>query len=287
MTNPGNAIGTNAAYSGRTSVNAFNDILSALSRGVVSGWECKPSSGLTVELGGSGGVRDVAIAEDNAGNKTSINNISGSPVQVTLSAAPGANSRIDAIVAYVDSPTNGSADKADNPDVCGIIPVSGTVASSPSDPTDSQIRAAITSDGANGTSAYYAILATVKMNANLSNITNNEITSKLSYLAGKKVTSENVDWSNIPRIVTVGSYKQNLPANQGFDGVNYNVSIPTQPDTNYEVLFSIKTEHAFDLSVVYVSVSSKTTSSFTFNMRNGSSSSSHEVEVSYMVVRQG
>ena len=75
MTNPNNAVGTNGAFGGRTSVNAFNDGLASYSAGIMSGWACEPSSGLTVVLGGDGNTRDVAIAEDNAGNKTTINNI--------------------------------------------------------------------------------------------------------------------------------------------------------------------------------------------------------------------
>lgn len=162
MTNPDNAIGTNAAYSGRTSVKAFNDVLSAFTPGIVSGWNCQVDSGLTVNLGGSGYIRDVAIAVDNAGNKTSINNITaGTEVAVTLDSAPASDSRIDAIVAYVDNPPQGVATTADNPGTCGIIPVSGTVSADPQAPDENAIRTAITSDGASGTTAYYVVLATV------------------------------------------------------------------------------------------------------------------------------
>ena len=81
MTNPNNAIGTNAAYGGRTSVNAANDNLALYtSRGVVSGWTLSPDTGMTISVGGASDVRDVAVAEDAAGNRTTINNISGTPV---------------------------------------------------------------------------------------------------------------------------------------------------------------------------------------------------------------
>lgn len=160
-TNPNNAVGTNAAYGGRISVKAFNDNLSAYTSGVLSGWACSPSSGLTVSLGGDGTTRDVAIAEDPAGNKTTINNISGSPVNVTLDAAPASNSRIDLIVAYVTNPPEGTETIADNPEACGIIAVKGTPAASPVIPNDTTIRSAITSDGSSGTTAYYVILAQI------------------------------------------------------------------------------------------------------------------------------
>ena len=94
MTNPNNAIGTNGAFSGRTSPNALNDILGAFSKGIVSGWTCSPKTGMTVQLGGSASTRDVALAEDNAGNKLTIDNRSGAPVEVTLGGAPSTNNRI-------------------------------------------------------------------------------------------------------------------------------------------------------------------------------------------------
>lgn len=161
MTNPNNAIGTNAAYSGRTSANAFNDVLSVLSRGIVSGWACAPDSGMSVVLGGDGTTRDVAIAEDNIGNRTTINNISGSPVSVTIATAPVTNSRIDLIVAYVDNPPEGSSTITDNYEACGLITVQGVPAATPLVPEDGDIRTAITGDGASGTTAYYVVLAQV------------------------------------------------------------------------------------------------------------------------------
>lgn len=177
MTNPNDAIGTNAAYGGRTSTNAFNDNLAAFSRGVLSGWDCTPNAGLTVSLGGDGYNRDVAIAEDNAGNKTTINNISESPVNVTMAAAPASNTRIDVIVAYVDNPATGNSSEADNPDACGIIPVSGTPSVSPVAPDDGAIRSAITADGASGTNAYYSILAYVTIASGTTDITSGDIAS--------------------------------------------------------------------------------------------------------------
>ena len=191
MTNPNNAVGTNAAYGGRTSVNAFNDDLSAYSRGVLSGWACAPSSGLTVALGGNGTTRDVAVAEDVTGNKTSINNISGAPIEVTIDAAPASNSRIDVIVAYVDSTLQGSATVTDNYGVCGLITVSGTASSSPSAPSESAIRSAITADGAAGATAYYVVLATITIASGTTDLT----TSNISAGDEAKITSDKVDFT--------------------------------------------------------------------------------------------
>lgn len=176
-TNPNNAIGTNAAYGGRTSANAFNDILTGFSRGILSGWVCSPNSGLTVSLGGSGTTRDVALAENNTGDKVTINNISNAPVDVTIGAAPASNSRIDAIVAYVDNPPQGTSTVADNPSACGLITVAGIAASTPTAPSDSSIRTAITADGASGTTAYYVVLAYVTIAAGTTDIDADNISS--------------------------------------------------------------------------------------------------------------
>lgn len=192
MTNPNNAVGTNAAYGGRTSANAFNDGLSAFTRGIMSGWACVPSSGMKVTVGGTNGVRDVAIAEDNDGNRTTINNISGSPIEVTISAAPGANTRIDTIVAYVDNPPQGTSTIVDNYEACGLIVVDGTASSSPTAPDESAIRTAITADGASGTTAYYVVIANVTVENGTTDITSNEITAGNSAYGATAIYSNSI-----------------------------------------------------------------------------------------------
>lgn len=215
MTNPNNAVGTNAAYGGRTSVNAFNDDLTIYSRGILSGWSCSPKSGMTVQIGGNGSDRDAAVAEDNAGNKTSINNISGSPIDVTIPAAPATNNRIDLIVAYADNPPSGTSTVVDNPAACGIIVVSGTAASSPTAPTNATIRSAITADGASGSTAYYVILAQIRVGTGVTTIGSGVITQgdvvKSYATAGDEtvgtdslqdgaVTSDKVDYATFSRM---------------------------------------------------------------------------------------
>lgn len=217
MTNPNNAIGTNAAYSGRTSVNAFNDDLAAYSRGILTGWNCQVGTGLTVMLGGGHSVRDVAIAEDNAGNKTTINNISLDEVPVTLDTAPGANSRIDAIVAYVDNPPQGSSSTADNPEACGIIPVAGTPAVDPQAPDDNAIRTAITADGASGTTAYYVILAKITVSTGTTDLIPGYIEQgdkavlNANQIADGSITSSKIDFTTLT-ILTGNSNIITLPA---------------------------------------------------------------------------
>lgn len=170
MANPNNALGTNGAYGGRTSVNAFNDVLGAFnSRGILSGWGCVPSSGLTVEIGGNGSVRDVALAEDNVGNKTTVNNISQAPIPVVMPAAPANNSRVDSIVAYIESSPSTNAE-TDNYSAVNLLVVSGNTGTTPSAPSENEIRTAITADGASGSTAYYVVLANITIPAGTTDI---------------------------------------------------------------------------------------------------------------------
>lgn len=172
MTNPNDSVGTNGAYGGRTSVNALNDVLASFTgRGVLSGWGVTVSSGMTVNVGGSAGVRDVAIAEDNAGNRTTVDNRSSSPIPVTLSAASASSTRIDCIVAYVNNPATVLVTTIDNPGACGIIAVNGTTSA----PNDAAIRSAITADGGTGSTAYYVVLATVTIAAGTTDLTDTNI----------------------------------------------------------------------------------------------------------------
>lgn len=198
-TNPNNAVGTNAAYDGRTSVNAFNDDLTVYTRGILSGWNCQVDSGLTVMLGGSAYTRDVAVAEDNAGNKTTINNISQDEVYVTLDSAPGSNSRIDLVVAYVDNPPQGTSTVADNPSACGIINVTGTPSATPIEPDDNAIRSAITADGASGTTAYYAILAKITVPTGTTDLIPGYIEQgDKAQLPNDFIKSNNIDFTTLP-----------------------------------------------------------------------------------------
>jgi hypothetical protein len=133
----------------------------------------------------------VAVAEDVTGNKTSINNISGAPIEVTIDAAPASNSRIDVIVAYVDSTLQGSATVTDNYGVCGLITVSGTASTSPTAPSESAIRSAITADGAAGATAYYVVLAKITIASGTTDLT----TSNISAGDEAKITSDKVDFA--------------------------------------------------------------------------------------------
>lgn len=212
MTNPDNALGTNGAFGGRTSVNAFNDVLATFDgAGIVSGFAVAPDTGMTVEVGGSGTVRDVAVAEDPFGNRTTVDNISGDPIPVTIDTASTTSARIDSIVAYVNSPANASDTATDNPTACGIIAVNGTSGGAP---LDTAIRTAITADGGTGSTAYYVVIANVSVPANTTTITSGLIS------AGKSINLTNVATSGSNGLMS-GADKSKLDA-LGTD--NYSLS---------------------------------------------------------------
>lgn len=168
MTNPDNTVGTNSAYGSRTSVNAFNDIAQLASgRGVLSGWSVSPKSGLTLNVGGVAGIRDVAIAEDNLGNRTTINNRLSNPIEVVIATPSTSSKRVDAIVVYVKNPAQAEDTTQDAPSVCGILAVKGGT----NGVSEEQIRSAISADGGGGSTAYYAVLATVDVASGATTIT--------------------------------------------------------------------------------------------------------------------
>lgn len=218
MTNPNNSLGTNGAFGGRTSVNAFNDVLATFDgAGIVSGFVVEPDSGMTVAVGGDGTTRDVAVAEDPFGNRTTVDNISGDPISVTIDTASTTSARIDSIVAYVNSPATASDTSVDNPTACGIISVNGTSGGAP---LDSAIRTAITADGGTGSTAYYVVIANVSVPANTTTITSGLIS------AGKSVNLSNVATAGSNGLMS-GADKSKLNGLDGdaLDGVvNYSTT---------------------------------------------------------------
>lgn len=210
MTNPSDAVGTNGAYGGRTSVDALNDVLGAFNgSGVLCGWVVRADSGMDVLVGGQSGSRDVAVAQDQLGDKTTVNNRLGSPISVTIAAASPSSTRVDSIVLYVNKPATVLTTTIDNPEACGIIAVQGTTTA----PSGADIRAAITADGGTGATAYFVVIADITIPASATVITNSNITNysgKLlgtgmiadgavgtGQLANGAVTQSKIDWSSI------------------------------------------------------------------------------------------
>lgn len=286
MTNPNNAIGVNAAYGTRTSVNAMNDLAQIVSgRGILSGWTVVPKSGMTVSAGGVAGTRDVAIGEDNLGNRICLNNRLASSVDVTIPAASVSSARYDAIVVYANNPAQAANTTPDAPGVCGIIVASGSA----SGVSDAQIRSAITADGGTGSTAYYAVLAQVYVGAGSTvitsaNISQSKIGAELedgsittAKIADDAVTSSKIDWSTIVAgVISVGSMAAGRQERT--------VSIPTQANTDYVVLLTLAGAMTGGWTKISLSVASKTTSSFTMVGHNEAGYAVSNVAINYLVI---
>lgn len=170
MTNPNNIVRLHSRNGGRGSVYEENQWAQVYGTGNLTGATVTPSSGLTVSVNGSSASPSVIIAENNVGYKIALDLVTTTTLTLT---APSANSKITAIVAYTDdlAITSTDTDITGNPSYCGLITVDGTIAATPAKPTDSQIRTAITADGATGSQAVYAVLAYITIASDTTNIT--------------------------------------------------------------------------------------------------------------------
>lgn len=191
MTNPDNIVRVRARTGGRASVYEANGWCQAYTSGLLEGNGVLQniSADMNVLVGGSASKPDVVLAENPAGYKIALDLVGQQAVAIT---APASNSRISAIVAYTDDLSLSTTEDTvtGSPSSCGLIVVNGTAASSPSEPTDTQIRSAITADGATGSQAAYCVIATILVANNTTIITNSEITNKI---AG--ITAKNVDFT--------------------------------------------------------------------------------------------
>ena len=192
MTNPDNIVRMGTRLGGRGSIQEENAWAQIYSPGVLAGVGAKqnPNPGMTILVGGTTTSPDVVIATGPTGYRVALDVIGQKIINV---AAPATNSRITSIVAYTDALTVQSTEATitGSPKTCGLIVVNGVASADPQPPTDTQIRQAITSDGATGTQAYYGVIANIKIDANTTTITDSLITnirSNVSYGLDKKAS---------------------------------------------------------------------------------------------------
>ena len=198
MTNPGNIVRVRARNGGRASVYEANGWAQAYTSGLVEGTGViqNTSADMNVLVGGSATKPDVILAENPAGYKVALDLIGQQAITVT---APASNSRISAIVAYTDDLSLATTEDTvtGSPASCGLIVVNGTAAANPNPPTDSQIRTAITSDGATGSQAAYCIIANITVESGTTAITNNEIAINEAQVGVSKLKRWIPDYANM------------------------------------------------------------------------------------------
>lgn len=201
MTNPGNIVRVRARNGGRASVYEANGWAQAYSSGLLEGNGVIQNTvaDMNVLVGGSATKPDVVLATNPAGYKIALDLIGQQALTIT---APASNSRISSIVAYTDDLSLATTEDTvtGSPASCGLIVVNGTAAANPTEPTDAQIRTAITSDGATGSQAAYCIIANVTVANDATAITNSEIETNLAGIG-----SQNIDFTTL----NFGNYSTN------------------------------------------------------------------------------
>ena len=233
MTNPGNIVRVRARNGGRASVYEANGWAQAYISGLLEGNGVTQNTvaDMKVLVGGSTTKPDVVLAVNPAGYRIALDLIGQQALTLTT---PASNKRISAIVAYTDDLSLATTEDTvtGSPASCGLIVVNGTAAANPVEPTDAQIRTAITSDGATGSQAAYCVIATVLVADDATVIDNSLITIKnVNLAANKMVNASNVDFTTFG----CGNYST-TEADTGFtwiDGKNIykkTVNIGTLPN---------------------------------------------------------
>lgn len=212
-TNPNSLVRLHSRNNGRASVYEANQWAQAYSTGVLNGTPVKADTGLNVTVAGSQSEPVVVIGQNAMGYKISLDLVASTTIALT---APVSNSKVVAIVAYTDDLAIESTDQnvTGNPSSCGLIAVNGTTAASPVAPDDAAIRQAITSDGATGSQAVYAIIATILVDSSTSDITDSLITLNRAGIGGGmiddgSITSQKLDWTTIngANVIRLGDKK--------------------------------------------------------------------------------
>lgn len=191
MTNPDNIVRVRARNGGRASVYEANGWAQAYTSGLLegNGVTQNTSADMNVLVGGSATKPDVVLAINPADYRIGLDIVGQQAIAIT---APASNSRISAIVAYTDDLSLATTEDTvtGSPSSCGLIVVNGTASASPSEPTDNQIRTAITADGATGSQASYCIIATILVESTTTTITDSMITIKRA-----QIGSQNIDFT--------------------------------------------------------------------------------------------
>ena len=155
-----------ATPNGNVNTDAWIDSTASdtlFSAGALKGFAVTPTSttGLSLNVGGTAGVNDVAIAKNVAGDTARIAGHASTPYVLTLPGAPGTSgqSKVFSIVAFID--TTVTAMTQNGVDTVGVTYVAGTAATTGSQvpPTDAQIRSAIP----NGQTAFISVVANVTL----------------------------------------------------------------------------------------------------------------------------
>ena len=96
------------------------------------------------------------------------------------------------------------------------------------------------------------------------------------------IQARNIDFTTYPHIVAIGSHA--FPGVSAGDGQTYEVSIPTQENTNYTVVAGFQTNSP-GYAYLTIAVHTKTTTSFKLEVWNSRNASAQGPTVDWVLVR--
>ena len=194
FTNPGKIVRLRSRPNGRGSVYEANMWAQQHSDGLFSGRGVVRNTvaDMNVLVGGTTDNPDVVLGKLPSGFLIALDIVGQQVIRIT---APSSNKRIASVVAYSDNIALNSTDTntTGSPSSCGLIVVYGSTSATPVAPTESQIRQAVTQDGATGSQAVIAVIANITTESSTTTITDEMIAINYG-----KLSSHSIDLTTIP-----------------------------------------------------------------------------------------
>ena len=216
FTNPGKIVRLRSRPNGRGSVHEANMWAQQHSDGLFSGRGVirNTVADMNVLVGGTTDNPDVVLGKLPSGFLIALDIVGQQVIRIT---APSSNKRIASVVAYSDNIALNSTDTntTGSPSSCGLIVVYGPTSATPVAPTESQIRQAVTQDGATGSQAVIAVIANITTESSTTTITDEMIAINYG-----KLMPHNIDLASFPMFAATTSRWDDLPGG-GVLTVNY------------------------------------------------------------------
>ena len=194
FTNPGKIVRLRSRPNGHGSVYEANMWAQQHSDGLFSGRGVVRNTvaDMNVLVGGTTDNPDVVLGKLPSGFLIALDIVGQQVIRIT---APSSNKRIASVVAYSDNIALNSTDTntTGSPSSCGLIVVYGPTSATPVAPTESQIRQAVTQDGATGSQAVIAVIANITTESSTTTITDEMIAINYG-----KLSSHSIDFTTMP-----------------------------------------------------------------------------------------
>lgn len=194
FTNPGKIVRLRSRPNGHGSVYEANMWAQQHSDGLFSGRGVirNTVADMNVLVGGTTDNPDVVLGKLPSGFLIALDIVGQQIIRIT---APSSNKRIASVVAYSDNIALNSTDTntTGSPSSCGLIVVYGSTSATPVAPTESQIRQAVTQDGATGSQAVIAVIANITTESSTTTITDEMIAINYGQLS-----SHSIDFTTMP-----------------------------------------------------------------------------------------